>query len=676
MSTSHTGGTGAVALTIFAAVSLGSGTAFSQSFVIGNGVTAGQQTMNSSGDTGTVDPRGTIETFGAGVDAVRMLDADQRLTNYGLIETLGGGAANVHSLGADATVLNNGAILAIGDGSIGILSEGPNAYIVNNGSIEALGVATYGIINDASGAHLYNRGFIGVSGVAAAGILGAGSNLTISNSGLIEAYGIAASGIIWQNNGLRLDNSGSIVVSGLASLGIGAGGIDIAIVNSGAVNVSGTASTGIGTLFGNATVTNSGSVIVDGVGAVGIAALGDSSVVTNSGRVFSNQSAAIYFGAPSATLNLLGGTSIQGPVAFSGGGNTVTFGPALNAVMSFAGSGLPQTILTGGRPFVIGGNSVAVVDITGFASSGALIKDLADGIAGVTEARMFSPYDGVPTPHNGPEAWVSTFGVVRSQGGSGASAGFSEALGGVVTGAESRSGDGFLGGVLLGVAAGSTEVDDDAQEIVHRSVFAGGYFGYDGGAHFAEATFVAGVLDEQSRRRVANNLILGGVEVARGDFKSVFLSPSLSFGTRLLVAAGTLIPSMRLRYTRLFVDDYEETGSDGDLAVSRHDVQIFEARGQLALALAPISKQGQTWQTTLRAGIDAMAQDSRVAVTLLGQDISFVADGRRVVLREFAGADLSADMGAGMTLDAGFEAGYGSDNAFTVRGKARFSKAF
>jgi len=29
-----------------------------------------------------------------------------------------------------------------------------------------------------------------------------------------------------------------------------------------------------------------------------------------------------------------------------------------------------------------------------------------------------------------------------------------------------------------------------------------------------------------------------------------------------------------------------------------------------------------------------------------------------------------------MTLNAGFEAGYGSDNAFTIRGEARLSKAF
>ncbi|WFP66029.1 autotransporter outer membrane beta-barrel domain-containing protein [Mesorhizobium sp. WSM4904] len=289
---------------------------------------------------------------------------------------------------------------------------------------------------------------------------------------------------------------------------------------------------------------------------------------------------------------------------------------------------------------------------------------------------MPDPNGEIFAPHNGQDAWISTFGAIRSQGGSGASAGFSEALGGAVAGAERRSGDGFLGGVLLGGAAGSTEVDDDAQEIVHRSVFAGGYLGYDGGAHFAEATFVAGVLEERSRRRVANNLVLG-VETARADFNGVFVSPSVTLGMRLPIAAGTLMPSVRLRYVGLFVDDYAETGSDGDLAVSRRDVNVFDARGQLALALAPVRTRSQKWQTTLRAGIDAIAQDSDdLSATLLGQDISFAAGGRKTVLRGFAGADVAAEVGAGMTLNAGFEAGYGSDDAFTIRGQARLSKAF
>lgn len=677
MPTSRTGVPGAVALSIFAGVSLASGAAFAQSFVIGNGVTAGQQTMTGAGDTGVVRSNGVVETFGAGVDAVRMLNSNQRLTNEGLIATLGGGAANVHSQGSDATILNNGGILAIGDASIGILSEGGNAHIVNNGVIEALGIATYGIISDAAGGRVDNSGFIGASGTAAAGIIGDGPDLEINNSGSIEAYGTAAAGIIWQSNGLQLQNSGSIVVSGLASVGIGASGNDVAIANSGTVDVFGTASTGIGTLFGNATINNSGSVIVGGVGGVAIAAQGGNSVITNSGRVFSDQSVAIYFGAPDAVLNLLGGTAIQGPIVFSGGGNTVTFGPGLNAVMSFSGSGLPQTILTGGRPFVTSGDSVAVVDITGFASSGPLLEDLVDGIAGVTEARMSAPGGDLPAPHKGPDAWIATFGGIRSQGGSGASAGFSEALGGVVAGAERRSGDGFLGGLFLGGAAGSTEVDDDAQEIVHRGVFAGGYLGYDGEAHFAEAAFVAGVLQERSRRHVANNLVLDGIETARADFNGVFVSPSVTLGTRLPVTAGTLIPSVRLRYAGLFFDDYAETGSDGDLAVARRNVNVFEARGQLALALAPVSTPSQAWQTTLRAGIDAIAQSSDdVSATLLGQDVSFSAGGKKFVLRGFAGADVAAEVGAGMTLNAGFEAGYGSDNAFTIRGQARLSKAF
>ncbi|BCG93275.1 autotransporter outer membrane beta-barrel domain-containing protein [Mesorhizobium sp. 131-2-1] len=682
-STPRKGTWSVVAAAAFAAMLFGAGVAFSQSFTVGNGQTAGQQTMNNARDTGSVATGGTIQTFNAGENAVQMLGSGQRLTNAGRIGTFGGNAWDVNSQGDDATIINNGLFLAVGDASIGIVSAGSNANIVNNGSIEAVGNnATFGIISDGSGAKVDNRGFIGVSGTASVAIIGDKSDLTVSNSGAIEAEGFAASGILWGsvgplNDGLRLTNSGSITVSGDASTAIGAGGNDIAITNTGDVYASGTSSTGILTLFGNAAITNSGSVIVSGANSVSIAATGPSSVITNSGRVFNDQSAAIFFGSSDATLNLLGGTAIQGPIVFSGSGNTVSFGPGLNAVMSFSGSGLPQTILTGGRPFVASGGTIAVVDITGFASSAPLVEDLVDGIGSVAEARMFAPQADMLAPRNGPDAWLATFGGIRSQAGSGPFAGFSQALGGVVAGAERHSGDGFLGGVFVGGAAGSTEVDDDAQEVTHRSVFAGAYLDYDGGAHFAGVTFIAGVLDELSRRRVANNLVLGGVETARADFNGIFVSPAVTFGTRLPVAAGTLIPSMRLRYTGLFVDDYTETGSDDDLAVSRRDVHLFEMRGQLALALAPVRKQGQTWQTTLRAGIDALAQNSEdVSATLLGQDISFAAGGRKTVLRGFAGADLTADVGAGMTLDAGFEAGYGSDNAFTVRGQARLSKAF
>lgn len=767
----RTGAQAAVALSLFAAVALGDDPAFSQSFTIGNGQTAGEQIMNNVGDTGTVDVGGTITTSDADGNAVLMLNSSQRLTNSGLIETsgdgaytvdslgdntsiinngsivatgnistvtnngaigilsdgnnvdivnngvietnklgsfgvvsrgddativnnnlivtVGGGSFTVDSQGDDATVINNGGIVALGDGSVGIVSTGNNANIVNNNVIGTSGDATFGIISDGTNGHVDNRGLIAVSGTTSVGgIVGDKSNLTVVNSGSIEVDGDSSSGIAWGPDplnpgvlptGLRVTNSGSITIFGDNSTGIGAGGDNIAIVNTGAVYASGDVSTGISTQFGSAVITNSGSVVVSGANTVSIAANGPSSVITNSGQVFNDfyqgTSTAILFGSSNATLNLLAGTAIQGPIVFSGSGNTVSFGPALNAVMTF--SAVPQTILTGGRPFVVSGNQVAVVDITGFASAGSLVVDLADAVTGVVETRLTTPHDDVLGPRSGPDAWLSTFGGIRTQDGSGAAAGFNQALGGIVVGAEKRSGDGFLGGVFVGAATGTTDVDDNAQEITHRSVFAGGYLGYDLGQRFANLSFVAGVLDERSSRLVANNTVLGGLETARADFNGTFISPALTFGTRLPVSMGTLMPSVRLRYAGLFVGDYTETGSDADLTVARRDVHLFEVRGQLALAMPQVTTPTQAWQTTVRAGIEGIAQSSGdVSATLLGQDISFASGAEKTAVRGFAGADVAAAVGHGIMLDSGFEVGYGSDNAFTARGQIRLSKAF
>lgn len=718
---------GAVAISLFAAVALGDGPAYSQSFNIGNGQNVGQQTMNNAGDTGTVAAGGIIQTFNPSENAVQMLGSGQSLTNSGDIGTFGGGAigdvvftvystgANasiinnglmvgsgdnaytVYSTGAGATIINNGSILAGGDqsvvgGSAGVVSEGDNADIVNKGRVIAIGPsAMFGIIANGVGAHVDNQGFIGVSGDSSVAVLGGRSDLTISNSGSIVVYGNSSSGIAWGPDpfgppglptGLRVTNSGSITIFGDNSTAIGAGGDNIAIVNTGAVYASGGGSTGIGTQFGSAVITNSGSVIVTGANTISIAANGPSSVITNSGTIFNDfsqsTSTAILFGASNATLNLLAGTAIQGPIAFSGSGNTVSFGPALNAVMTFSGSGgVPQTILTGGRPFVVNGNQVAVVDITGFASAGSLVVDLADAVTGVVETRLTTPHDDVLGPRSGPDAWLSTFGGVRTQDGSGAAAGFNQVLGGIVVGAERRSGEGFLGGVFVGAATGTTDVDDNAQEITHRSVFAGGYLGYDLGQRFANLSFVAGTLDERSSRLVANNTVLGGIETARADFNGTFVSPALTLGTRLPVSMGTLMPSVRLRYAGLFVGDYTETGSAADLSVARRDVHLFEVRGQLALAMPQVTTPTQAWQTTLRAGIEGIAQSSGdVSATLLGQDISFASGADKTAVRGFAGADVAAAVGHGIMLDSGFEVGYGSDNAFTARGQIRLSKSF
>lgn len=658
--------------------------------------------MAGAGDTGAVRAGGSIDA--AGGDAVQMLNSGQRFTNDGSVGTSGNGSANVNSQADDAVIVNNGLISATGDGSAGVLAEGAGAWIENSGTIAVSGIADFGII-------------------------GSGNNLTVFNSGSIRADGEASDGIVWMGDGLRVDNTGSIVVSGLASMGIGAGGDDVVIDNSGMVKVSGQDAVGIGSAFGTAAIDNRGSVVVDGDSTIGILALGDSAAVdnsgsvrvsgdlavgigvaadaatitnsgsiatdgidnaalstlgdgatvTNSGRIVSDQGVALYFGGSGATLNLLAGTAIQGPVVFSGDGNTATFGRGLSAAMTFSGSGVPGTILTGGRPFAIDGDTVAVADITGFASAGAVVEDLTGSVADAVGRRLSDlrgggAYSALPA---GPHAWLSTFGTGRSQAAAGAASGFSDALGGVVAGFETNAAEDIVAGAFVGAAGGKTEIDHDAQDIAHRSVFGGGYLGYDSGARFADFSLTLGTLGESSRRRVANNLVPGGVETARADFDGTFVSPSLTLGMRVPYGTGTLEPSVRLRYAGLFLGDYVETGSAGGLAVAGRDVHAFEARGQLSLALAPVATSAGMWQTTWRAGLDGFAQSAGdVSATLLGQGIAFDAGARKTALRGFVGAGFSLLAKNGMTFGGDVETAYGSDDAFVARADAHLAMAF
>jgi uncharacterized protein with beta-barrel porin domain len=597
--------------------------------------------------------------------------------------------------------------------------------VINNGLVRATGDGAAGVLADGSDASVENNGTISVSGTGDAGIIGSGSDLSVSNTGSISVNGEAAAGIVWQNDGLLVNNSGSVVVSGLASIGIGAGGNAVVIDNTGTVEASGDASVGIGSAFGtavidndgsvavsgfsttgilalgdsvavsnggslqasgdfavgiaaasdSATIDNAGSILTDGADNVALATLGDGTVVTNSGRIISDQGTALYFGGSGATLNLLAGTAIQGPIVFGNTGNTATFGRGLNAVMTFSGTGLPETILTGGRPFVVDGNTVAVLDVTGFASTGAVVQDLTGGVAQAIDSRVAAGRAG--DAGSSSRAWITPFGVGRFQSAAGAAAGFQTGLGGVVAGAETGLATDFLGGAFIGGAGGETSTDGGAQDVTHRSVFGGGYLAYDTGARFADLSLTFGRLDESSSRRVANNLVSGGIETAHADYHGNFVSPSLTLGARMPYGENTLIPSLRLRYAGLFLDGYAETGAADGLAVAGRDIHLFDARGQLALAMAPVATNSGVWQTTWRAGIDGMTRnDADVSATVLGQQITFGDGSRKDAVRGFIGADFSLASGNGMTFGGNIETAYGSDGAFIATALARLDIAF
>src|SRR5690606_15868156 len=152
------------------------------------------------------------------------------------------------------------------------------------------------------------------------------------------------------------------------------------------------------------------------------------------------------------TLNLLAGTAIQGGIAFLGVGNTVSFGPGLNALMTFTGAGgMPDTVETSGNPYVIDGSIIAVLDRAGFVLTEDMTLAVAGAIAG-GRGRGFGhclPGDGEDCSAG---AWRTGLGGCGGFAGTDGLAGGEHMHGGALAGLEFMPESGIGGGFFVGAA--------------------------------------------------------------------------------------------------------------------------------------------------------------------------------------------------------------------------------
>lgn len=658
------------------------------------------------GQNSRVTNKGSVNVAGDSAAGILTVGDGTVVTNDGTIVTVGNNSLGAVIEGEGARLTNDGSIRTTGDASIAIVSTGESATAINNGTIRTNGDASTGMFLTGNGSVGKNAGTINATGNAAFGILvgsettpGDGpDNVSITNTGSIRTTGDGSFGILVDGDDAHIRNDGSINVVGEASTGIFAYGVNANIANGGSISVSGVASVGVdmGPLAGSA-LANSGSIKVGGGAFAGVLSVGDFATVTNSGTILNSSGGdAILFNGSGATLNLLAGTRIQGAITFGGTDNSVSFGSRMNAVMTF--SDLPETIRAAGRPFAVSGNTVAVLDTAGFGMADDVVADLTGDIAGAVEDRLTMArgdrFGGAALALRGshgigagdaaavsvgatPVFWTTAIGGYRKQDGSGDDTGFRNSLGGIVFGVDTVLSEQWLGGAFLGGAGGSVRLDGSNQDIDTSSFFGGGYLGYVAGLNFADLSLSIGSLRQDVDRRIANNMAEGGLETAHAKSDGTFVSPALTLGTHAVWGDTLVIPTLRLRYAGLFLDGYSETGGSDALRVASRDVHVFEARGQIAVPLAPQVTQNGIWATTLRAGIDGIAQSGgRVSATLLGQDIVFTPEGDRGAVRGFAGADFIFVNDGRMQLQGTIEAGYGSDRAFTAVARAGLSIPF
>ncbi len=634
-----------------------------QDFTVGEDALAGLQTMSSTGDLGIIEPGGSIDSNSTGV---RMNASDQILRNGGTINTTGG-----TSIAVDATF-------------------GTTATIYNSGRINSTHT---GIHTGRDNTRVYNSGNITTTSAAGWGIRALGENTSLNNSGVIDSDGI---GVQLEDRGVTLQNSGNI--SG-ATMAVRSLRDSVTVTNSGVLSSAGT---GVWSFGNDFTVRNSGRILGgDNFGTAAIYSFGSSAHVINSGEIISQGDAIRFSGNSDDTLTLLPGSVIAGNIILGDGNDRLEVGNGLSVDLSFGTAG-PEIIDTRGAPFAVSGTRVAVLDTTGFAAADNAALDLLGSISGVlldrlSESRLFVSGRG---PHSGGSAlrrlvntqnflsnarplsdgpssqeasgnwWVKGFGGYRQLDSSGSASKADHRYGGGAMGVDGALTEDLRLGLHGGVSYALLEAEYQSQDIETTSVFGGVYGSHAGWLDFA---VTAGASKNDSKRRIANNTLPGGVEIADADYNGYFISPEVTLHAGSYDLGWlSLKPSFRARYSFLRFEDYNESGSTG-LEVGERDIQALDGRLQLAVPL-PLSKSGLL---ELRIGVDGRLVDEEdIETTLLGQSLQFDPGGESTSIAQFVGVHYAQEIGEHNALFFTTELGRGSEYSLRADAQAGLRLGF
>lgn len=640
---------------------------------VGPGVAFPGTSISTSSDGATVNNQGSV------TGPVDTFSDNSGVGNSGTLD------GSVSTAGANSGVTNSGTLT--GD----VLTSGPGSAVGNSGTIGGA-VTTFG---DRSG--VSNTGSIGIistfgafsgvsnSGYVAFGIGTSGDSSAISNSGTVDGT-VATVGV----------NAG-ITNSGFIAWGVSTNGDNSGVVNSGTVNV------GIATLGNNSGVRNLGSIFGDVItlgegsgltnsgtinGQVAIA--GPNSPSTNSGTIsgdFYSQSnltnsgrinGAIILDNPEATLSLLPGSVIVGDVIMpTPGARTLAVGNGLNVLLNFCGCGAPEIVKTGGAPYVVVGNQVAVLDPTLIARQNEMLVDLTGAIANSVFGRIGSigggasnaafgggvqlganglmnlgfgvgagsGESGPPRPRGRAGAWAQAFGVERTSESAGAATQSDASIRGGMGGIDAVVMPGIWVGGFGGGSSASAGTQFGSHALDVESTFGGVYARVERLGFVASFSVTAGVSDTDSSRTIANNFAPNGIERAHAAYKGRFIAPEAQIATAFSLAGLMLEPSVRVRYASMSLDGYAERGASDTLTMAERDVSVWLGRFQLAAPFA-----GPAVVLAPRFGVETWSSsDDLVHASLLGQPIAFDPGGRKTETTGFFGVSFAPKFGGGVS---------------------------
>jgi uncharacterized protein with beta-barrel porin domain len=523
-----------------------------------------------------------------------------------------------------------------------------------------------------------------------------GINETSDGSVTVIGSFIHSQGDGENHNGIREFGAGDVIViesevyagTGAAINENGEGGVTV--IGSRVYGIAGPA---IRLLDGGDLIIRDSSVYTesDSVAAIDHVGSGDTLMFDNS-RI--SGAIALTSDGVGNRYKFLAGTVIDGELQFTSTDNSINFGPGYSAALT-AGV-MPATIVSD-NPFVVAGDTVAVVDVTGFATADEVLADTSRTVAGTLEDRLSSiRREGGGTAGFGadlePEAaspqppqqvalhagwWSTGFGMTRDQRQHGVVAAYDHSLAGGLVGYDWTVRPDLIAGVFGGYVQGHAQSADASFQSDMSSWIGGAYFSGASAPDFWNLSLAGGVTGFETYRLVNNNLAVGGLETADADYHGIWFSPSLKFGRDFIALNGMLTPSARIRYAGLLLDDYSESGSLAAMTVDGRSAHVLEARAELAYRFAPVARHDGHWRAGLRAGVEGIFNwGENVEAVLLGMPVVFAAGRDDSVARGYAGADAEFDTAGGFRFKMGIEAGIDTAEALTLSGQIGISLPF
>lgn len=678
-----------------------------------------------SGDIAGVDAEdlGTVVNSGliTGADGVFSNDNLVSLTNTGTITGVGGttcscgGGSGVFVINTAGSIINYGAIT--GD-EVGI-DVTDLTSLINSGSIT--GTNDEGVYLDGGTlGSLFNSGSItGASDAVSARFITMLTNTGSISGGVDGVFAQSITSLInsgaitgTSNDGIAAESLAALTNDG--SISGGDDGIDVQYIadltNNGLITGQdeGVKASEITLLTNNGTITGGGASDESGIdadfgtiinngliqGGIGIEfdrkddldhANPGNAKVTNNGTIksFSGTSGvAIDFQGAGADILTLGGSSVVvGRVDWDGIDDTLNLVSNVSNVIKF--SNLPNTINNQSNFVVFDGTTLIQVDTTFLASiddvvgatsdsvNNAVSNQLNDAVFGnsSTQAQAYSSGDGDGVKSVWNSNWFSYNQLDTNNNLSNDS---TQSMGSLF-GIDKTNGSGTKLGGYAGFGISHTKVGSTfSHEIDADSLVAGLYSQFETHDLNVGVNLQAGKIRFDSARLIANNTVASGVETANSSYNSFYFAPNLNLSKEIIREDGfSVIPSLSLGYTGIYVDGYSETDSSANATIASRTIHQLHARAKFGARFDWVSDNDVDYVFMPYAGLEgrvASGDIDQVTGTIAGTVTTFNPGGDTNVGAAFAGLNINAKISETARFESAVEAKYDSANQFGVAG--------